>query len=156
MKEGKLFGHRISQKGIMIDPKRIKAIIKIELPRNKEKVQSFLRKVNLLKIFIAVFAKIVNYITNMLGKDQEIRWTPESIQSFEGIKRSIAEEPILASPYFSKYLLIFSFSSKHKVAIVLLQKNHEGYEHPIVFYKNTLRDAPLKYNILDKKSYALV
>ena len=38
----------------------------------------------------------------------------------------------------------------------LLQKNHEGYEQPIVFYNNTLRDAPLKYNILDKKSYSMV
>ena len=70
-------------------------------------------------------------------------------KSFEGIKKAISEAPVLASPYFSKYLLIFSFSSEHKVVGVLLQKNHEGYEHAIVFYNNNLRDAPLKYNILD-------
>ena len=39
---------------------------------------------------------------------------------------------------------------------VLLQKNHEGHEQPIDFYSKTLRDAPLKYNILDKKAYTLV
>jgi len=81
---------------------------------------------------------------------------PEARKSFEGIKKAIFEAPILASPYFSKYFLIFSFSFVHKVVGVLLQKNHEGYEQPIVFYNNTLRDSPLKYNILDKKSYALV
>ena len=81
---------------------------------------------------------------------------PEAKKSFKGIKKAISEAHVLASPYFSKYLLIFSFSSEHKVAGVLLEMNHEGYEHPIIFYNNTLRDAPLKYNILDKKSYALV
>ena len=87
----------------------------------------------------------------MLGKDQEIRWTPEARQSFEGIKKAIAKEPVLASLYFSKYFLIFSFSSEHTTTAVLLQKNHEGYEHPIAFYNKTLRDSPLKYNILYKK-----
>ena len=36
---------------------------------------------------------------------------------------------------------------------MLLQKNEEGYEHPIAFYSKTLRDAPLKYNILEKQAF---
>ena len=36
MKEGKLLRNIISQEGIKIDPKRVKAIRKIELPWNKE------------------------------------------------------------------------------------------------------------------------
>lgn len=54
----------------------------------------------------------------------------------------------MASPDFSKDLIIFSFASKHTVAGVLLQKNDENLEQPIAFYSKTLRDAPLKYNIL--------
>ena len=46
MKEGKLLGHIISREGIKIDPNRVEAIRKIELPRNKVEVQSFLGKVN--------------------------------------------------------------------------------------------------------------
>ena len=42
------------------------------------------------------------------------------------------------------------------MAGVLLQKNSEGHRKPIYFYNKTLRDAPLKYNILDKHAYALV
>ena len=80
----------------------------------------------------------------MLGKDKEIKWTPKEKQSFEDIKKEISEAPVLASPNFSKYFLIFSFSSEHTVEGVLLQKNHEGHEQPITFYSKTLRDAPLK------------
>ena len=81
---------------------------------------------------------------------------PKARQSFEGIKRAIAEAPVLVSSDFSKYFLIFSFSFEHTVAGVLLQKNHEGDGHPIAFYSKMLRDAPMKYNILDKQAYALV
>ena len=37
-----------------------------------------------------------------------------------------------------------------------MQKNEEGYEQPIAFFSQVLRDAELKYNILAKQAYALV
>ena len=52
MKEGNLLGHIISQEGTKIDPKRVEAIRKIELPQNKVEVQSFLGKVNFMRSFI--------------------------------------------------------------------------------------------------------
>ena len=48
----------------MIDPKRVEEIKKIELPQNKVEVQSFLGKLNFLRIFIAAFDKIVKYRVN--------------------------------------------------------------------------------------------
>ena len=74
MKEGKLLRHIISQEDIKMDPKRIEAIHKIELPRNKVEVQSFLGKVNFMRLFIVSFFEMVRYITNMLGKDKVIKW----------------------------------------------------------------------------------
>ena len=56
----------------------------------------------------------------MPGKDKDIKWTPEAKKSFEDIKKDISEAPILASLDFSKEFLIFSFSSEHIVARVLL------------------------------------
>ena len=52
--------------------------------------------------------------------------------------------------------MIFSFASPHTIAGVLLQKNDEGYEQPIAFFSQVLRDAELKYNILEKQAYTLV
>ena len=36
MQEGKLLGHVVSTYGIKIDPERVKAILKISIPRNKK------------------------------------------------------------------------------------------------------------------------
>ena len=111
MKEGKLLGHIISQEGIKIDPKRVESIQKIELALNKVEVQSFLGRVGFLTRFIAAFAETVRWMTSMLRKDNEIKWTPEAKQYFEDIKKAISESLVLVSPYFSKYFLIFSFAS---------------------------------------------
>ena len=36
------------------------------------------------------------------------------------------------------------------------KKNEEGYEQPIAFFSKSLRDAELKYNIMEKQAYAMV
>ena len=113
-------------------------------------MQSFIGQVNFLRRFIAAFTEIVKWITSMLRKDSNIKWTLEAKQSFEDIKKAIPEAPVLISPDFSKDFFIFSFASEHTIAGVLLQKNQEGNEQPIAFYRKTLRDAPLKYDIMEK------
>ena len=85
-------------------------------------MQSFLGKVNFLRRFITNFAEIVKYITNMLRKDNGIKWKVEAKQSFVDIKKALTEAPMLISPYFTKYFTIFLFSLEHTIPRVLLQK----------------------------------
>ena len=92
----------------------------------------------------------------MLRKYQEVKWTTEARASFEKIKQSIREAPVLVSPDFSKYFLTFSFASQDTIVVVLLQKNADGLEQPIAFFSKTLRDSELKYSTLEKQAYSLV
>ena len=91
----------------------------------------------------------------MLKKEIGVKWTLEEKKSFELVKHALTQALVLISPDFTKDFLIFSFASEHIVADVLLQKNPEGQEHPIAFFNKALRDAPLKYNIMEKQAYAL-
>lgn len=95
-------------------------------------------------------------ITKMLRKGNKIKWTPEARQSFSEIKTALTQAPVLINLNFENDFQIYSFASKHIVAGVLLQKNEEGFEQPIAFYSKTLRDAPLKYNIMEKQAFALI
>jgi hypothetical protein len=156
MQEGKLLGHIVSKEGIKIDPKRVEAINTINFPRNVKEIQSFLGKINFLRRFILNFAEIVKLITNMLKKDSEVRWTNEAKASFQRIKKVISKALVFASPDYTKEFLIFSFASEHTITTVLLQKNEESFERPIVFFSKSLRDAELKYDIMEKHAYAMV
>ena len=65
-------------------------------------------------------AKIMRKIIDMLKKDNEIKWTQEVKQAFNEIKKALTKAPVLVSPNFEKYFQIYSFSSDHTVAGVLL------------------------------------
>jgi len=56
MIEFKFLGHIVSKAGVRIDPERVNAINKTNLPRNKTEVQSLIGKINFLKRFIPNFA----------------------------------------------------------------------------------------------------
>ena len=138
MKEGKLLGHIVSQYGIRIDPKRVEAIETLAIPRNVKEIQSFLGKIIFLRRFVPNFAEIVKLITDMLRKNNEVKWTKEAKASFSHIKKVISEAPVLASLDYLKEFFIFSFASEHTLATVLLQKNEEGFEQPIAFFSKSL------------------
>lgn len=151
-----MLGHLFSKEGIRIDPARIEAILNIQPPRNIKELQAFLGNINFLKIFISNLAEIIKDLNNMLKKDSSIKWTIKAKQSFESIKQALTKAPILISPDYTKYFIIFSFASEHTIVAILLQKNDQGFEQPIAFFSKALRDAPLKYNIIEKQALALV
>ena len=124
--------------------------------RSKRDIQSFLGKINFVRRFIPNFSELVKHVTIMLKKDAEIKWTDQARKSFEDIKKAIMEAPTLTSPDYTKSFYIFSFASYDTMAAVLLQKNDEGLDHPIAFFSKTLRDAELKYDPIEKQTYALI
>ena len=68
-------------------------------------------------------AELLRNITNILKKEQGVKWTLESKKSFELVKQELTKTPVLVTPDFSKDFYIFSFASEHTIAAVLLQKN---------------------------------
>eukprot|EP00253_Pinus_taeda_P034932 PITA_34932 len=156
LEEGKLLGHIISKDGIRIDPDRIQAILQVPYPRKIKELQAFLGKINFLRRFIPNLAELIRLLNNMLKKDSKVKWTIEAKQAFEEIKIALTRTPVLTSPRFDKDFIIFSFASEHTIFVVLLQKDDLGCEKPIAFFSKALRDAPLKYQIMEKQAYALV
>jgi len=89
----------------------VTTIQKIEQPRNRKEVQSFLGKVNFLQRFIPDFVEILKLMSDMLKKGNEIKWTEQAKESFSDIKKALGQAPLLTSPDFSKKFVIFSFAS---------------------------------------------
>ena len=110
LEEGKLLGNIISNNAIKIDPNRVDAIKKITISRTKKEIQSFIGKVNFIKRFISIFFEIMKYITNMLRKQNEIKWTLEVRKAFSNIKKELTEPHVLNSLDCSRDFQIFLFT----------------------------------------------
>jgi hypothetical protein len=109
MQEGKLLGHIVSRDGIKIDPKRVEAIDTINIPRNVKEIQSFLGKIIFLRKFIPNFVEIMKLITDILKKNNKVKWMVDAKASFAQIKKNIGEAPVLASPDYLKEFLSSHF-----------------------------------------------
>eukprot|EP00253_Pinus_taeda_P031764 PITA_31764 len=91
----------------------------------------------------------------MLKKENQVKWTEEAIKSFNLVKLDLSSAPVLVSPDYTQDFILFSFASEHTMAVVLLQKR-DDHERPIAFFSRAIRDAALKYNIIEKQALALV
>eukprot|EP00253_Pinus_taeda_P027055 PITA_27055 len=80
----------------------------------------------------------------MLKKESEVKWTDAARKSFESIKRDIMEAPTLINPDYNKEFHIFSFASNDTLAVVLMQADEEGSEHPVAYFSKTLRVVELR------------
>jgi hypothetical protein len=85
-----------------------------------------------------------------LKKDIALRWDDKAIKSFEDIKDTISQAPVI-NPDYSRDFIIFSFASQDTIASVLLQRDADNYEHPMDFMSKVLRDSELNYSITDKQ-----
>ena len=141
MQEGKLLDHIVSKDGFKFYPQCVEAIQVISLPRNKKKIQSLLGKIKFLRRFIPNFVEVVKDLIDMLKPDREVKWSPKAKYSFDQIKKSLGEAPMLASPDYSKEFFIFSFASSNTIVDFLLQRNEEKQDQPIAFFSKSLRDS---------------
>ncbi len=91
----------------------------------------------------------------MLKKDSVVAWTEEAIKSFNLVKLALSSTPVLISPDYTQDFILFSFASDHTRVVVLMQKRDQ-LEKPIAFFSRTIRDATLKYSIIEKKALSLV
>jgi hypothetical protein len=102
MKKGKLLSHIILVGDIKIDPKRVDTIQKIEIPRNKKYIQYFIGRIIFLRRFVPNVAEIIKPITKTLKKDVVIKWSHEEKSTFQRIKHTLVESPVLVNLDYAK------------------------------------------------------
>ena len=65
-------GHVISKQGIEVDPKKVEAVLKWEIPASVSELRSFLGMAGYYRRFIEGFSKIAGPLTRLLRKD--VQW----------------------------------------------------------------------------------
>src|SRR5271156_5834341 len=70
----RLLGFIISKHGMMVDPFKVEAIIKLPPPRTIRQLQSLQGKGNFLRRFIANYAEITKGFMHLLKKDVPFIW----------------------------------------------------------------------------------
>ena len=100
-------GFIVSQKGIEVDPDKVKAIQEMPAPRTEKQVRGFLGRLNYISRFISHMTVTCEPIFKLLKKDQGYVWTDDCQREFESIKEYFLEPPILLPPVEGRPLIMY-------------------------------------------------
>ena len=76
----------ISEEGILVDPKKIEAIVSWEQPKNVSEVRSFLGLAGYYRRFVEHFSLIAAHLTRLTRKGVKYEWNEDCEQSFQELK----------------------------------------------------------------------
>ena len=107
VRSGKLLGFIVSQKGIEVDPDKVKAIQSMPPPKTEKEVRGFLGRLNYIARFISHLTATCEPIFKLLRKDQAVIWNEDCQKAFEKIKTYLQEPPILIPPVPGRPLIMY-------------------------------------------------
>ena len=115
-------GHIISKKGILVDPKKVEAIVEWKRPTTISEIRSFLGLAGYYQRFVEGFSKIALPPTRLIQKGVKFVWYEECEASLQELEKILISAPILATPTSEGEFTIYSDASKKGLGCVLMQK----------------------------------
>nr|GEU82822.1 reverse transcriptase domain-containing protein [Tanacetum cinerariifolium] len=98
VKEGVVFGHKISKNRIEVDKAKVDVISKLPHPTTVKGIRCFLGHAGFYRRFIQDFSKIAQSMTRLLEKDTPFFFSKECVKAFQTFKRKLTKAPILIAP----------------------------------------------------------
>ena len=125
---GKFLGFMVSQRGIEVNPEKVRAILEIESPRTVKAVQSLNGKVAALNRFVLKATDKCLPFFQVLKKSFE--WTDECQKAFEDLKKYLSSPPLLSPFMLGEELYLYIAVLQAAVSAALV-RDEGGSQRPI-------------------------
>ncbi|GJU41443.1 putative reverse transcriptase domain-containing protein [Tanacetum coccineum] len=115
-------GHVIDNKGIHVDPAKIKSIKDWASPKTPTEIHQFLGLAGYYRRFIEGFSKIAKPMTKLTQKKVKFEWGDKQEAAFQLLKQKLCSAPILALPEGSEDFIVYCDASIKGLGAVLMQR----------------------------------
>jgi len=150
-----VLGHKISSKGIEVDPAKVEVIAKLPPPKNVKAIRSFLGHAGFYRRFIKDFSKISKPLTDLLVKDTPFEFSKNCLKAFETLKAKLIHAPVVVAPNWSLPFELMCDASDTAVGVVLGQKKDKVLQ--VIYYASkTLDETQRNYTTIEKELLAVV
>ena len=156
MTSGKLLGYIVSQKGIEVNPDKVKAIREMPAPRTEKEVRGFMGQLQYISKFISKLTTVCEPIFKLLKKNQPVIWDDKCQQAFEAIKNYLMNPPILQPPKPGKPLILYLAIEKDAIGAMLAQEGEKKAEHAVYYLSKKLLQYKANYSLVEKICLAVI
>ena len=153
MTTGKFLGFMVSQRGIKVNPEKVRAIIELEPPRTIKEVQSLNGKIATLNRFVSKATDKCLPFFRTLRKSFER--TDECQMAFDNLKSYLSSPPLLSPSKLGEELYLYLAVSQAAVSAALVREE-DGSQKPVYFTRRALRGAEERYPQMEKLAFALI
>ena len=155
---GRLVGHIVSHKEIGVDPDKIAAIQKLEIPEHMTTLKgNFLGVTGYYRRFIYFYAQVAAPLIHLTKQTDALGvWTEECTKAFYKLKKRLSTALVLIPPDWNKPFEVHVDASNFAIGSVLSQKNDEGHDRPIYFSSRQLSAAEKNYLVTEREGLGLV
>ncbi|KAG1136977.1 hypothetical protein G6F38_011651 [Rhizopus arrhizus] len=157
LKSVEFLGFIVSDKGISANPEKIAPILALSAPTNLKEVERFLGVCGVYQKFISNFQVVAEPLRRLKKKDTPFVWTEEQQNSFETLKKKLAELPTLIQPDFNKpFELHCDAATSSEIGVVLCQRDEKGHVYPLAFSSRSLSKFEQKYSVRELEALSIV
>ncbi|KAK5776518.1 hypothetical protein PVK06_044477 [Gossypium arboreum] len=156
-RSGKLLGFVVSEKGIEIDPDKVKSIQELPPPRTQKEVQGFLGRLNYIARFISQLTEKCEPIFCLLKKHNPSVWDEECQKTFDKVKQYFSNASVLTPPSPNKPLILYLTVFKNSIGCVLGQHDESGRKERAIYYlSKKFTECETRYSFIEKLCCALI
>ena len=148
-------GYIVSNKGVLMDPAKVKTVQDWPIPTTVKEIQIFLGFANFYRRLIPNFASLSRPITQLLQDPSKFQSSSFPVAAFNAIKATFASPELLAHPNELKPFLVETDASDFALAGALSQYDANNVLRPIAFYSRQLDKYERNYEIYDKELLAI-
>ena len=131
-------GHQVDALGLHTTTDKVDAVVQAPVPKNVQKLRSFLGLLNYYWKFLPNLAATLHPLNNLLQKGHQWKWTPECHQAFEEAKTNLVSSRVLAYIDPTLPLKLVADASAYGVGAVISHVMPNGEERPIAFASRAL------------------
>ena len=138
-------GHKLTSEGLKADPDKIKDIVEMQPPRNRNEVQTFNVMVTYLSRFLPHLSTVIEPLRRLTHKDAVWKWHSEEEMAFKKTKELVTSDEILGYYAKDKPLYLQCDASQSGLGSVLLQDGK-----PICYARRALTPTENNYAQIEK------
>lgn len=154
--EVEYLGFKINKDGLKKSPQKVNAILKTPVPKDVNKLQSFLGLINYYRNFIPAASSILSPLYNLLRKNVKWSWNSEHDVAFRTVKNILVSDQVLAHFDPDAKIILTVDASSSGLGAVLSQIDGNGFERPVSFASRTLNAAERRYSQIQKEATAII